>query len=291
MSNTGLTVLIATRNGGDVLPRTLDAYCRVNRPACGWKLVVVDNGSNDLTSSIIGAFKDRLPLEMLQEPRAGKNVALNCGLSACESPIVVVTDDDAIPTLSFLTAWSQYLSKTQDFEIFGGSIDPLFEVTPPKWMLKHIAQLDALFAVRDLPEGPVEASAIFGPNMAVRRSVFERGLRFNENIGPNGADSNYPMGSETEFCVRVARSGAKSWFAKEPRVKHVVRGGQLTKSSWARRAYRHGRGVARRIRESGEAPPPKVLQPFIIEQLLTSTTTTSKIFFISLAAILQRVEF
>ena len=91
--------------------------------------------------------------------------------------------------------------------------------------------------------------------MAVRSSVFENGFRFNENIGPNGSDPDYPMGSETEFCCRVAQSGVKAWFAKEPRVQHIVRSNQLTSSYWAKRAYRHGRGVARRMWESDQPAP------------------------------------
>lgn len=57
-----------------------------------------------------------------------------------------------------------------------------------------------MFAKRDLPEGPVEAGAIYGVNMAVRRCVFEAGFRFDEIVGPNALDPNYPMGGETEFC-------------------------------------------------------------------------------------------
>jgi glycosyltransferase involved in cell wall biosynthesis len=268
MSSVALTVLFSTRNGENVLPRTLEAYCRLESPVHAWKIVIVDNGSEDLTSTILGSYKKRLPLEILQQPIAGKNRSLNCGLTVCEGRLIIITDDDAIPNPSFLTAWSKSLDKNMDYELFGGSIDPFFESPPPKWMARHLSQLDSmLFALRDLPEGPIAASAIFGPNMAVRSSVFEKGFRFNENIGPNGGDPNYPMGSETEFCVKVARSGIKSWFAKEPRVQHIIRSSQLTRAYWAQRAYRHGRGIARRIRESGEAPPPNVLRPAIIDKL------------------------
>ena len=39
-----LTVLSATRNGERALPRTLEAYCGLERPSHKWKIVVVDNG-------------------------------------------------------------------------------------------------------------------------------------------------------------------------------------------------------------------------------------------------------
>ena len=47
MSEFALTVLCATRNGEHVLPRTLEAYCRVEAPLHSWKMVIVDNGSNN----------------------------------------------------------------------------------------------------------------------------------------------------------------------------------------------------------------------------------------------------
>ena len=91
-----------------------------------------------------------------------------------------------------------------------------------------------MFAHRDLPEGPINADEIYGPNMAVRTSIFDQGFRFDEKIGPNDADSDYPMGGETDFCWRVAQSGAGCWFAKEPLVQHIVRPEQLLLSIYAR---------------------------------------------------------
>lgn len=254
MSNIALTVLFATRNGAAVLPRTLEGYCRMDKPSRGWKMVAVDNGSEDSALDILASFAGRLPLEACSEQIPGKNRALNRGLSACEGALTIITDDDAVPDPAFLQAWCKFLDGRLDYDLFGGSIDLLFEASPPKWQL-GMSQLDMMFAVRDLSEGPISADAIFGPNMAVRRSIFDAGFRFNENIGPNGSDPDYPMGSETEFCCRVAQGGAKAWFAKEPRVGHIVRASQLTRNAWVRRAYRHGRGVARRAWESGQTAP------------------------------------
>jgi glycosyltransferase involved in cell wall biosynthesis len=42
-----VTVLLATYNGAETLPKALNAYCQLQAPTAGWKLVVVDNGSTD----------------------------------------------------------------------------------------------------------------------------------------------------------------------------------------------------------------------------------------------------
>jgi len=262
-----LTVLFATRNGERVVGRTLEGYCKNEAPSVNWKIVVVDNGSTDSTSGVIESFKDRLPLELLHQPIPGKNCALNLGLSAVEGSAVILTDDDAIPNPNFLKAWVKGLNGSQEYELFGGSIEPLFETPPPSWLKNDRFYFDMLFVARSLPEGPIEPEDIFGPNMAIRASVFKRGFRFNENIGPNGSDANYPMGSETEFCCRLVQSGAKCWFAKEPLVYHIVHAHQMRMAYWVKRAYRHGRGFAQQKWESGQLNLSQVSRPYPIRVL------------------------
>jgi glycosyltransferase involved in cell wall biosynthesis len=223
MSQFLLTVLFATRNGEEVLPRTLRGYCNLEPSPIKWKLVIVDNGSSDATSGVICTFSERLPLQIVREPKAGKNRALNRGLQASEGQLVIITDDDAVPLPSFLQSWAKVLSTRINYELFGGTIYPIFETAAPNWILQDAVLARMLFAARDLPEGPVKADEIFGPNMAVRKSVFDRGFRFNEDIGPNAADPCYPMGGESEFCQRLERAGVASWFARQPAVQHIVR--------------------------------------------------------------------
>lgn len=262
-----LTILFATHNGEGVIARTLEGYCNIEPPPQNWKLVVVDNASTDLTSRIIDSFKGRLLLEHLYEPVPGKNRALNVGLSAVEGSNLILTDDDAIPSPNFLKAWTKAFESKPEIELFGGSIKPLFETAPPKWLIENRFYYDMLFSARNLPEGPIEAAAIYGPNMAVRTSVFKRGFRFNENIGPNGSDPDYPMGSETEFCRRLEQNGIAAWNATQPLVYHIIRAHQVNEAYWAKRAYRHGRGVARQKWEIGKVSKSRLPRPYLIRIL------------------------
>ena len=247
-----LTVLMASRNGERVLPRTLGQYCEIESAGVAWKLVIVDNGSTDSTADVIDSFKKHLPIDVLQQSIPGKNRALNTGLAAVEGRLAVITDDDAIPHPGFLAAWGTFLDSRPEYELFGGSIEPLFEVPPPTWMLRSRQLRALMFSERDLPEGPTSAGEIYGPNMAVRASIFSRGFRFDENIGPNASEPDYPMGGESDFCHRVASSSAKCWFASQARVFHVVRPAQLSSAGWANRAYRCGRGLAHQMWQRGE---------------------------------------
>jgi len=79
--------------------------------------------------------------------------------------------------------------------------------------------------------------------MAVRSNIFEIGYKFDENIGPNGA--NYAMGSETDLLLRLRHAGFKAWHCKNAIVKHMIRSSQMDRRWILARAIRYGRGVYR----------------------------------------------
>ena len=261
MADVQITVLLATNNGGEILSRTLEGYRRVLSPPVAWKMVIVDSASTDSTPQVIEYFKQYLPLHSVRQPLPGKSRALNSGLAAVEGNLAIVTDDDSIPDPSFLQAWAKVSESKSDYDLFGGSIEPYFDFPPPPWLIRSKLDFSLMFAERDLPEGPTDTDAIFGGNMAVRVPVFQRGFKFDEDLGPNRLDPAYPMGSETEFCRRVAQAGAGCWFAREPLVRHIVRREQLSASAWANRAYRCGRGRAYQMCKRGKIVPPPAPSP------------------------------
>src|SRR5579863_8834925 len=102
-----LTIILATHNGERALDATLRGYTRQENVGFVWKIIIVDNASRRETCDTIARYQERLPLQCLEEPVAGKNRSLNRGLSAIEGNIVIITDDDAVPQPGFLTAWQQ----------------------------------------------------------------------------------------------------------------------------------------------------------------------------------------
>jgi glycosyltransferase involved in cell wall biosynthesis len=244
-----LTVLMATHNGAQTLPRVFDAYARLTPPAGGWALVVVDNASTDDTPGILAAHRDRLPLIARHTAKRGKNVALNEGLADCAGDLVVLTDDDAIPDEDWLVALQAAASENPAYDTFGGRIDPVWpEGGCPEWV-PRLVNMGATFAISpaSMCEGPTPAARIWGPNMAIRHRVFEQGHRFDESVGPSAGQ--YMMGSEVEFTCRIERHGHRAWFAPGARVGHIVRARQLEPRWIIERGYRLGRHMFHQERE------------------------------------------
>lgn len=235
-----LTVLLATKNRAAILRRTLESFCLLRAPSGGWKLVIVDNGSADGTPAVLSSFASRLPLKVLSEPRGGKNAALNAGLRFLEGDLAVFTDDDAFPRPDWMVELREAADTQLAYSIFGGAVVPRWEVPPPAW----VEWLDPgpVYALTDptISEGPVRPELVFGPNMAIRATVFRSGICFDTSIGPRG--STYAMGSETELTRRLYRQGHKAWHAPRAVVEHLVSDYQLRQSWVLKRAIRYGRG-------------------------------------------------
>lgn len=243
-----LTVLMATFNGARTLPKVLDAYTQLHSPDEGWRLLVVDNGSDDGTRELLMSYAGRLPLHYTFEPRRGKNAALNHGLALAmkgpETRLFVFTDDDATPDRDWLLRYAEAATRRLEFAIFGGSIVADWSQAPPDWLLR-LVPCGLTYGLTDpeLPEGPVYPGLVWGANMAVRSEVFNHGYRFDESIGP--AAGEYAMGGEVSFTRLLEGAGFQSWFCPSARVAHHIRPSQLTADWVIARARRYGRGACR----------------------------------------------
>ena len=240
-----LTVLLASHNGAGTLPRVLEGYTQAHAPHCDWEIVVVNNASTDTTNAILEDFQARLPLKFKFEGLPGKNRALNSGLDLVTGTAIILTDDDAVPEAGFLRNWEDAIQKHPDTDVFGGTVDLIFDAPLPEWHQSSKSHFSELYAYRKgMNDGPVEATDIYGPNMAVGPRVVRDGIRFNEDIGPAAGNSAYAMGSETELCRRLSDAGYSLSFVSSPAVSHIVRPHQTTPDFMRQRAYRLGKGAA-----------------------------------------------
>jgi glycosyltransferase involved in cell wall biosynthesis len=237
-----ISVVFATKNGGKIIRRTLLSLANI-KTKLKWELLVIDNGSNDNTLDIINEFKSILPLTVFCEAKAGKNNALNSVIHFLNGDVVVFTDDDVSVEEDWLDNINNVTLNHPDFAIFAGNIVPEWEVMPEQWIAEW-APLGHLYAIKgETIEGPCDAGKVWGPNMVVRKGVFEdQDNRFNPDIGPNGS-ATYAMGSETEFTKRMAKKGFKCWNSKSFTVAHWIPKNSLKEAWIMQRAYRLGKGV------------------------------------------------
>jgi hypothetical protein len=235
-----ITVVIATHNRANILHKTLEKMEHLTPPLNGWKLIIINNASHDDTENILKRFSSRLPLTSLYQEKRGKNYALNMAIPYFEGDLVVFTDNDVLPEKKWLLKYEQLAKEKNKYDILGGKVIPHWPEEPPDYIINAIP-LGPAFAVHpeNILTGEVNPGMIWGPNMAVKKKIFDRGYRFNEKIGPS--QGNYMMGSETEFTHRLCKDGCRVWFSNDIIVEHQIRTEQLKKIWLFTRAIKFGK--------------------------------------------------
>src|SRR5262249_47413690 len=128
------SVLIATRNRGPLLERTLNHLKRQELAEIHWELIVVDNGSTDNTASVLARASEQLPLIVIHESHPGKNVALNRALAVARGNLLVFTDDDVEPSSQWLLSLFSASRRWIGWSIFCGPIYPDYPAKAPLWL-------------------------------------------------------------------------------------------------------------------------------------------------------------
>ncbi len=237
-----VSLVIATRNRARILAETLKELRCQQVGATRWEVVVVDNGSTDDTPAVLREAAAFLPLVALEEPRPGKNRAMNRALAAVRGDLLLFSDDDVIPDPRWIAEIHAAACRWPGYDVFGGKILLRHPPGTPEWLCEfgdYEAGLPRY--APDAPEGPIDKLP-YGPNYAVRAHAMPA-TRFDESVGPR--PGSYPMGSEIELLLRLQRAGATPVYVPSAVVYHVLEAWQLTPWYLARRMFRLGRGMVR----------------------------------------------
>jgi glycosyltransferase involved in cell wall biosynthesis len=238
-----VSVILATYRRPETLRRTLESFVGLDTTGFSWELIVVDNAADPRTAEEVKRLADRLPIGFLVEERRGKNHALNRALRTATGGLFVFTDDDVVADRAWIREMFEGAGRWPEQSVFGGRILPL--LPPGKLPIPSdhkFFKFAYVIADWDLCEGPYDANDVWGPNMAIRSSMFASGWQFNTEVGPSG--TNYVMGSETELTTRLEKAGFRSVYLPKSLVFHQIRPEQLRLDWVYGRAFRTGRYLA-----------------------------------------------
>lgn len=237
-----VSVLIATYRRAELLRSTLASIVRsdLERPFEIW---VADNADDPATAEVCEEFEGRASVGRVVETSPGKNAALNSLLPVARGELFVFTDDDVEVSPSWLRCTWSGAARWPNHVMFGGRVLPAWPYPPPA----HVVDTPYggfLLSIKDpeWPEGPRSEFEPFGPNFAVRRTVFDEGFRFDPRIGPK-AGTSYPMGSETQLIRGLKANGQTAVYLPESVVHHRIRPEQLRLRWLLGRAVRFGRSA------------------------------------------------
>lgn len=237
-----LSVVITTRDRADLLESTLASLATQTLDDGSWELILIDNGSSDRTPEVVSAAARSVPIQSYYFAAAGKCRAQNFALSRARAELLVFSDDDVSFESGWLNALAAAADRWPEADLFGGAIQVRLIDGAPDWLAgaagraivdRHCAH----YCPRE-DEGPTDVPPI-GPNMAVRRQALV-GIRFDENVGPDGT-ADYIKGGDTDLNQTLMGRGHRCIFVPGAVVNHHAHARQLQLDELVRGAYRRGR--------------------------------------------------
>lgn len=139
-----VSVIIATLKRPQLLSRCLGALFAQTLPFTAYEVVVVDDGPDEATETVVSDWRRRDPQFAVRYCRSasthGPAAARNVGWRAARAPLIAFTDDDCIPDRSWLTAGVRRFSR-QEVGAVWGRIQVPTSAPPTDWE-RNVAGLE-----------------------------------------------------------------------------------------------------------------------------------------------------
>jgi len=262
-----VSVLIAALRDSSNL-RAVLAIVREQADAEGGEVVLALNHVPARLPEAIRAELARLCDRIAFEPSPGKSAALNRGIALARGEVVVMTDDDTLPSAGWLAASKRRLlavDRDPRLVAVGGRVVPIFAADTPEWLRRLVLSRDTHYIgprhdlgseSLDYPIGRSPIGGVFvGANSAVRREVFDT-FRFSPRLGPSTA-TGLRGGDETALAHELIAAGLRIVYEPESVVHHPVSNERAT-YEFVRSAYFiHGRESVAVRRHLGIVLPSK----------------------------------
>ena len=240
MGRPTVSIIICTRDRAESLRATLASVAATNVPVdLDAELVVVDNGSQDITPQVIAAAPvvPRLPVRGVDEPAAGLSNARNAGLRHTASDAILFTDDDVRVPADWIEGMCRPILRGEADAVAGGvHFPPEYERPlarePFRYRRGWLASTEGL--------DPADPRGLVGANMAFSRRVADALGGFDPALGAGGLG----FGEESLFAQRLVAAGYHIRGELGVSVAHHFDLSRLTVPALVKMAEKMGRSTA-----------------------------------------------
>ncbi|HUK79616.1 MAG TPA: glycosyltransferase family 2 protein [Nitrososphaerales archaeon] len=151
-----VTILVPAFNEQSVLSRTIESLRNVDYDRV--EVIVIDDGSTDLTASVASWYKSR-GVKVIRQPNGGKAAALNHGLLYARGEYIVTLDSDSMVSRSAIDEVIRLMETDSETSAVAGNV----KVLNNKSVLTRVQELEYIMALNTIRR----AYALFGTVMVI----------------------------------------------------------------------------------------------------------------------------
>ena len=231
------SIIIPTYNRPRELASCLESLTRLESPAGGFEVIVVDDGGPEPLDAVVEPFHERLDLRLLRQANAGPGAARNAGTAAARGRFVAFTDDDCWPQPEWLCRLAARLERDPGLLVGGRTLNRLVDnaFATTSQVIIHV-----VYAFYNAD--PEDARFFASNNMAISRRLLEEVGGFDTRTFRN-------VSEDRELCDRWRHLGHRMAYVPEATILHAHR---LALGAFCRQHFTYGRGAARYHRRRHE---------------------------------------
>ncbi|MVO98824.1 glycosyltransferase [Paenibacillus sp. N10] len=99
---TEINVILPVHNQAYPLSLTLGGFARQTIPSASFRLIIVDDGSEEPVGAVAEAYNEQLRITYIRIPKSGRAAARNAGVELVDEGLVIFCDADRIPRPGFI---------------------------------------------------------------------------------------------------------------------------------------------------------------------------------------------
>ena len=236
------SIVIATRNRGDLLSDCLAGIANQDFAGRVEEVIVVDNSDDSAaTEKAVANAECRWPVRLLISSPPGVSRARNKGLSEANGEITIFLDDDEIPCedwLSELLSTFSVSDEDRSVDIVAGNYEPVWAAHCPEWLdEKFFGVYSVGFQRGSEPRRMREREWVLEGNVAIRTSLLIAAGGFDEALGRAGASL---VSGEGIIFAKLQAEGAVAWYNPRAVVRHIIHADRLNRNWLMRRMFASG---------------------------------------------------
>ena len=233
---TGITVIICTYNGAKKLEPTLEHLSKQETDrSFPWEIILIDNMSSDDTERIAIDYwdrygKDKAPLIIDKEEKAGKYFAFQKAISLARYSYFIICDDDNWLDKKYLIIVFKLLEQDLRIGAVGGfsravSEDNCF----PKWFA-HYQEGYAVGSQYKKTGYLPRKGHLWGAGLASRTSLYQELYKDWPSLLLSMDDKKVLSTEDTELCYRITMTGLNLYYTQNLILDHFIPKEKLTTS-------------------------------------------------------------
>lgn len=202
------SIVIPTRNRMQAIERCLDALTQQDFRSGSFEVIVVDDGSEPALALDPARWSPKLALKLIHQKNTGPAGARNRGVAEARGEFLAFTDDDCLPTPTWLEKLVAALRANPEALVGGSTFNGL-----KNDLFAETSQLILEMVYGHFNRDPANSYFFASNNIAVRRDRYL-------DSGGFDADFDSPAAEDREFCDRWRMQKRPLLWEPTARIEH-----------------------------------------------------------------------